>query len=57
MEMVTVVYVVNKIDNYSFVLGVYSTREKAAQAVIVEKQTGFYPVDLYEFRCSPQVVR
>lgn len=57
MEMVTVVTVMNKVDNYSFLLGVYGTWDKAAQAVNIEKQTGLYPADLYEFRVSQQMVR
>lgn len=57
MEMVTVVTIVNKIDNCAFLLGVYGTWDKAAQAVNIEKQTGLYPADLYEFRVSQQMVR
>lgn len=57
METVVVVKVVCLIDNSTFILGVYSTEEKAVEAINMERSTAWYPEDAWEFEKSKQIVR
>lgn len=57
METVVVVKVVCLIDNSTFILGVYSTEEKAVEAINIERSTVWYPEDAWEFEMSKQMVR